>query len=421
MEKIIDIKARQVLDSRGNPTIEVDVFTENAVGSAMVPSGASTGIYEALELRDGGKDYNGKAVTKAVTHVNTAIKKALLGKDAFDQRAIDKTLLALDGTPDKVNLGANALLGVSMATARAAASAKEEPLFVYLSSLHGTTPVLPLPFANVINGGKHAAGKLEFQEFMIVPTGAKSFAEATQMVAETYHALAKILKERYGSGATHLGDEGGFAPPLDTPEQALDLLVAAIKAAGYTGRMKLALDPASSEFYDAKSQTYLRQKLKPRQLKTLYKRLMTKYPIISIEDGFEQDDVKAWQAFTKETRAKKAFQVVGDDLTVSNPSRIKRAIEGKWCDALLLKVNQIGTLTEAIDAALLARSAGWNIMVSHRSGETEDPFIADLATALGCGQIKLGAPARGERTAKYNQLIRIEEYLGKKATYAKYG
>lgn len=418
MEKILDIKARQVLDSRGNPTIEVDVYTENAVGTAMVPSGASTGIYEALELRDKGTAYGGKAVTKAVKNVNTKIRTLLIGKDVLDQAHIDGELIHLDGTPNKSKLGANAMLGVSMAVARAAAASKEIPLFEYIAKLSGNTPVLPIPFANLINGGKHAAGKLEPQEFMIAPTGAKTFAEAMQIVAETYHALASILKAKYGGVATHLGDEGGFAPPIDTCEEALDLLVLAIKKAGHTGKVKVAMDPAASEFYDVHTNTYLRAGYSPEQLKDYYLGLIKKYPLISIEDGFEQDDVEAWTALTKETSKKKAFQIVGDDLTVSNPQRIQKAIDGKWCDSLLLKVNQIGTLTEAMRAAKLARQAGWSVMVSHRSGETEDPFIADLAVGLGCGQIKLGAPARGERTAKYNQLLRIEEYLGSKKKYA---
>ena len=420
MEKIQDIKARQVLDSRGNPTIEVDVYTENAVGSAMVPSGASTGIYEALELRDGGKAYGGKAVTKAIKNVNTKIRNALVGKKVDDQSYIDGELIALDGTLNKSKLGANAMLGVSMACARAAAALREEPLFETIARMAGTKPRLPIPFSNVINGGSHAAGDLELQEFMIAPVGAKTFAQGTQMVAETYHALAKILKAKYGGTATHLGDEGGFAPNVNNAEEALDLLMAAIKKAGYTGKVKLAMDPAASEFYDDKTQTYLRVGKSGKELVKYYQQLMKKYPIISLEDPFDQDDFESWKLITKATSRKAAFQIVGDDVLVSNPKRIKNAIDEKWCNSLLLKVNQIGTLTEALQAARMAMKAGWTVMVSHRSGETEDPFIADLAVGLGCGQIKLGAPARGERTAKYNQLMRIEEYLGKKSTYARF-
>ncbi|MFP4524081.1 MAG: phosphopyruvate hydratase [Candidatus Woesearchaeota archaeon] len=417
MEKILDIDARQVLDSRGNPTLEVDVYTDNAVGSAMVPSGASTGIHEAHELRDGGKDWHGKGVTQAIKHVNNTIRKKLTGQDAEDQTHIDGELNALDGTPNKEKLGANAILGVSLAVARAAAAAQKKPFHEYVAKLAGTKPRLPVPYANVINGGSHAEGGLELQEFMIVPTGAKSFAQASQMVSETYHHLKKLLKKKYGAASTHLGDEGGFAPPMKDSKEALELLKQAIKEAGYATKMKLAIDAAASEFYDHDTKTYLKDAYSPQQLEHYYDNLIKKYPITSLEDPYDQDDIQAWQSLTKRTRRRKNFQVVGDDLTVSNPERIKTAIDEKWCDALLLKVNQIGTLTEALRAARMAQKAGWNVMVSHRSGETEDPLIADLATGLGCGQIKLGAPARGERTAKYNQLIRIEEYLGRKARY----
>ncbi|MBD3208883.1 phosphopyruvate hydratase [Candidatus Woesearchaeota archaeon] len=418
MERILDVKARQVLDSRGNPTVEVDVYTQRVLGSAMVPSGASTGKHEARELRDNTKAYRGKAVTKAVKHVNTTIKRALIGKDVADQTGIDSTLLELDGTPNKARLGANAILGTSLAVARAAAAAKEQPLFTHIAALMRARPTLPVPFANIINGGKHAAGDLEFQEFMIVPTGAKTFAQATRMVAETYHILAGIINKRYGAAATHLGDEGGFAPPIDDAEEALDLLIQAITIAGYKDKMRIAIDAAASELYHKRDKTYLRTTKTWQALKAYYAKLARNYPLISLEDPYDQEDITAWQDFTKATKHKKAFQTVGDDLLVTNPRRIRHAIDEHWCDALLLKVNQIGTLTEALRAARMAQRAGWNVMVSHRSGETEDPFIADLAVGIGCGQIKLGAPARGERTAKYNQLIRIEEYLGRKATYA---
>lgn len=419
MEKIIDIKARQVLDSRGNPTIEVDIFTDNAIGSAMVPSGASTGIYEAHELRDKEKAYHGKSVMKAVKNVNTPIRKKLIGQDVLSQEAIDKLLISLDGTANKEKLGANAILGVSLAVARAAAAAKELPLYAYLGELTGRKPILPIPFSNVINGGQHAEGGLEFQEFMIVPIGAKTFAEATQMVAETYHTLKDLLKKKYGPQTTRLGDEGGFAPSLKNAEEALDLLVEAIKIAGYTGKVKIAMDTAASEFYHTNG-TYLKDNKTAEKLCDYYLALIKKYPIISLEDPYDQDDKEAWKNITKKTNKMTSFQIVGDDLLVTNPARIQQALQEKWCNALLLKVNQIGTLTEALKAAQMAMDAGWHVMVSHRSGETEDPFIADLAVALGCGQIKLGAPARSDRTAKYNQLIRIEEYLEKDARYARY-
>ena len=415
--KILDIKARQLLDSRGNPTIEVDVYTDKTVGTAIDPSGASTGKHEAVELRDGGKAYLGKAVTKAIKNVNTKIRKALIGKNVMDQAHVDGLLIDLDGTTNKSNLGANAILGVSLATARAAAALNCLTLFEYLGTLlPQNKPSLPIPFANVINGGKHADGDLEYQEFMIAPIGAKSFSQATQMVSETYHILQQLFKEKYGAAATHLGDEGGFAPPIKTPEEALDFLVKAIKKAGYQNKIKIAMDAAASEFYDEKTHTYLVDNLTAQDLARKYLNLAKKYPLISLEDPYEQEDYLAFMALTKKAH----FQIVGDDLTVTNPKLIKQAIDEKWCNALLLKLNQIGTLTEALRAARMASAAGWNIMVSHRSGETEDTFIADLTVALGCGQIKLGAPARGERTAKYNQLLRIEEYLGKKAKYARF-
>ncbi len=418
MDKILDIKARQVLDSRGNPTVEVDVYTENAVGSAIVPSGASTGIHEALELRDNGASYDGKSVEKAVRNINTKIRKSLLGQNVLDQAAIDGELIELDGTDNKSKLGANAILGVSLAVARAAAAVREEPLYVYISRLFGAKPILPVPFANVINGGKHAAGKLEFQEFMIAPVGAKTFSQATRMVVETYHLLGKIIKEKYGPSAVHLGDEGGYAPPIDSVEEALDLLVETIKKAGYSGKIKLAMDPAASEFFYPHHKLYLKKGLTAEELIDYYIELTKKYPLVSLEDPFDQDDVLAFHEITKRTKRKSSFQIVGDDLLVTNPRRIQGAVEDKWCNALLLKVNQIGTLTESLRAARIAMRAGWHVMVSHRSGETEDPFISDLAVGIGCGQIKLGAPARGERTAKYNQLLRIEEFLDKKAKYS---
>ncbi len=420
MDKILDIKARQVLDSRGNPTLEVDVITEHSLGSAMVPSGASTGKREALELRDGSNHYLGKSVLKAVRNVNTKIKKALVGFNVLDQAGVDGLLIDLDGTNNKSKLGANAILGVSLAVSRAAAAYYDEPLFSYISRITGRKPLLPIPFANVINGGKHADGNLEFQEFMIVPIGAKSFSEAVMMVSETYHILKGIIKDKYGSSAVHLGDEGGFAPPIDSVEEALDLLVEAVNKAGYKGRIKFALDAAASEFYYPHHKLYLKKGFSPEELLDYYLFLIKKYPIVSLEDPFDQDDFLSFHEITKRTKRKKHFQIVGDDLLVSNPKIVMRAVEDHWCNSLLLKVNQIGTLTEALRSANIAFSAGWSVMVSHRSGETEDPFIADLAVGLGTGMIKLGAPARGERTAKYNQLLRIEEVLGRKARYASF-
>lgn len=414
MSKIRDVYAREVIDSRGNPTIEVDVYTEDKCwGRAIVPSGASTGIYEALELRDGDqKRFLGKGVRKAVDNVNKTISKKIKGLEVTNQELIDQTLIDLDGSENKKNLGANAILGVSMAVARAAAMSQGKNLYEYLSDNLGYKKKMPIPFANVINGGAHAGNSLEIQEFMIVPVKAKTFFEATRMVSETYHTLKSVIKDKYGKNAVNVGDEGGFAPPLQTPEEALDLITLAIKKAGYKDKVKIALDCAASEFKREGAYHVTKDKiLDGLSLGRYYQELMKKYDIISIEDAFEQDDFYAWENFKKETK----IQLVGDDLTVTNPARIKMAIEKKLCNTLLLKVNQIGTLTQAIDAAKVAYKAKWKVIVSHRSGESEDPFIADLAVALGCGMIKLGAPCRTERTAKYNQLIRIEEELGRKA------
>jgi enolase len=420
--KIVLVHGREILDSRGNPTVEAEVTLANGiVGRAAVPSGASTGKHEAVELRDETKAYGGLGVMKAVANINVALAKALKGMDCRDQEAIDHAMLVLDGTPDKRRLGANALLPVSIAASRAAATAAGVMPFEYLAKLTGQKPLLPVPFANVINGGRHAAGRLKIQEFMIVPTGARTFSEATQMIAETYHALAALVEERYGAAATHVGDEGGFAPPLETPEEALELVMAAIKKAGHKEQMMLALDPAASAFYADRRYDLGQETLAPEQLVQYWKGLVTKYPVISLEDPFEQDDFLSWKIFLDDIKREKLrLQVVGDDLTVTNSARIQRAIDEGLCNALLLKVNQAGTLTEALQAATLAKAAGWNVMVSHRSGETEDPFIADLAVALGCGQIKLGAPCRSDRTAKYNQLLRIEERLGQGARYARF-
>ena len=416
---ITKVFAREILDSRGNPTVEAEVTLKNcAKGRAAVPSGASTGKHEAVELRDGGKEYLGQGVLKAVANVNGPIAKRLIGADAKAQRLIDDVMIGLDGTENKSTLGANAMLAVSIATSRAVANGLGKEYFEYLCTLTGREPTLPIPFCNVINGGKHAGGKLKPQEFMIVPVGARTFAEAAQMASETYHVLKGLLKEAYGVSATNVGDEGGFAPPLSTPEEALDLLRRAIAKAGYGGRIAIALDPAASELYVDGMYDLGFQTFTPEQLVAYWKGVVKKYAIVSLEDGFEQDDFLSWRMLRDDVRREKiAVQLVGDDMTVTNPERIRMAIDHKLCNVLLLKVNQVGTLSEALDAAKLAFDAGWNVMVSHRSGETEDPFIADLAVALGCGQIKLGAPCRSDRVAKYNQLLRIEERLGKGARY----
>lgn len=417
MVKIVSVHARQVLDSRGNPTVQASVFLPSARGSAIVPSGASTGIHEAVEKRDGTKAYHGKGVSKAVSAVNTVIANAIVGKSFSSLEQLDTTLIELDGTPQKARLGENAILAISMAFARAHADSKGVALYHYLAEQAGTTPSLPLPFANVINGGVHAGNDLEMQEFMIVPYKARSFSKAVRMIVETYHELKDIIAQKYGATATSVGDEGGFAPPIEDASQALQLLSRAVKKAGYDGKIAFAMDPASSEFYHCDG-TYTSKRLTSSQLKSYYGRLARQYPLISLEDPFDQDDFTAWKKFTSSYAGK--FQVVGDDLTVTNPARVQMAVDQQLCSALLLKINQIGTLTESIQSFQTAVSAGWTVMVSHRSGETEDSFIADLAVALGCGQIKLGAPCRSDRTAKYNRLLCIEEELGDKAVFAKW-
>jgi len=413
--KIQSIKARQILDSRGNPTIEVELKSKSAIGNAAVPSGASTGIHEAHELRDGGKAFGGKGVLKAINNVNKKIALKLKGFDVNAQEKLDSTMIKLDGTKNKKKLGANAILGVSMAATRVGAVCHNMPLFEYLASLYNNnTPTLPMPFANVINGGVHAGNGLKIQEFMIVPIKAKSFSEAVRMVSETYHTLREILKESFGPEATNVGDEGGFAPPLNSADEALEILEVAIEHAGYKGKVKIAIDAAASEFYNKKTDTYEIESgrhLTREEMMGYYEALLLKYPLVLIEDPFAEDDFEGFKMFTQQFS--KQIQVVGDDLLVTNPDRIAKAIQGKFCNSLLLKINQIGTITEAMKAAHLAQKAGWKIMVSHRSGETEDPYIADLVVGLGVGQIKLGAPCRGERTAKYNQLLRIEAEFGK--------
>lgn len=422
--------ARYVYDSRGNPTVEVDLTTDKGLFRSIVPSGASTGIHEALELRDGDKSkWLGKGVTKAVTNVNEIIAPAFIkaSLDVTNQNAIDEFLNKLDGTPNKSKLGANAILGVSLATAKAGAAEKNVPLYQHLADISGSKQdkyVLPVPFQNVLNGGSHAGGALAFQEFMIVPTDAPTFSEALRMGSEVYHNLKSLTKKKYGQSAGNVGDEGGVAPDIGSPREALDLIMDAIDKAGYKGKIGIALDVASSEFYkdgkydlDFKNPNSDESKwLSGEQLASLYEELINEYPIVSIEDPFGEDDWDAWVHFYSRVSSK--IQIVGDDLTVTNPLRIKTAIDKKAANALLLKVNQIGSLTESIKAAQDSFAATWGVMVSHRSGETEDTFIADLSVGLRAGQIKTGAPARSERLAKLNQILRIEEELGDKAIYA---
>jgi len=419
MTEIIDIVAREILDSRGNPTVEVEVALEGGeVGRAAVPSGASTGAHEVLELRDGEPSrYGGKGVRKAVANVRDAIAPALVGMDALDQTAVDTRMLELDGTPNKGKLGANAILGVSLATAHAAAAATGLPLWRYVGGAQART--LPVPLMNILNGGAHADTRVDFQEFMIVPVGAPTFAEALRMGAEVFHSLKKGLKSRkFGTG---VGDEGGYAPDLPTNEEALILVTEAISAAGYEpGRdVALALDVAASEFFDAKGKTYrLKGEGKSYDAAGLvgfYEQLARRYPIISIEDGMAEDDWDGWTALTRVMGG--SVQLVGDDIFVTNVERLGRGIDGGVANAILVKVNQIGTLTETIAAVRMAHRAGYRSVMSHRSGETEDVTIADLAVALDCGQIKTGSLSRSDRVAKYNQLLRIEEALGAGARY----
>lgn len=427
---ISKVHSRYVYDSRGNPTVEVEVTTKNGLFRAIVPSGASTGVHEAIELRDGDKSkWLGKGVTKAVANVNETIAPQLIksGIDEKNQEEIDDFLLKLDGTPNKQKLGANAILGVSLAVAKAGAAAKGVPLYKHIADLSKSKQepyVLPVPFQNVLNGGSHAGGSLAFQEFMIAPTNAPTFSEALRIGSEVYHNLKSLAKQKYGQSAGNVGDEGGVAPDIETPKEALDLIVDAIDKAGYKGKVGIALDSAASEFYkdgkydmDFKNPNSDKSKwLTGEQLAQLYEKLVKDYPIISIEDPFAEDDWEAWSNFYPKLASK--IQIVADDLTVTNPIFIKKAIEQKAANALLLKVNQIGTLSESIKAAQLSFSDDWGVMVSHRSGETEDHFIADLAVGLRTGQIKTGAPTRSERLAKLNQILRIEEELGEKAIYS---
>ncbi len=416
MSQIDRVHARQILDSRGNPTVEVElVLRSGAAGRAAVPSGASTGEFEATELRDGGDAYLGKAVTKAVANVNGEIASAVAGLDAEDQRGLDRALCDLDGTPNKSRLGANAILGVSLAAAHAAAAEEGLPLWRYLGG--EGAHVLPVPMMNVLNGGAHADNKVDFQEFMVMPVGAASFSEGLRMCVETYHALKKTLHDR--GLATTVGDEGGFAPDLGSNEEAIQVVIAGIEAAGYTpdSDLAIALDPAVSEIFEDGSYVLEHEgrTLSADEMADYWAQMADRYPIVSLEDGMAEEDWDGWRALTE--RIGDRVQLVGDDLFVTNTERLKRGIDLGVGNSILIKVNQIGTLTETLDAIAMARGAGYTAVMSHRSGETEDTTIADLAVATGCGQIKTGAPARSDRVAKYNQLLRIEEALGADATY----
>jgi len=416
VSKIETLHARQILDSRGNPTVEVEiVLASGAQGRAAVPSGASTGEFEATELRDGGDAYGGKGVTRAVGNVNGEIAEAVRGSDALDQQGLDRALIELDGTDNKSRLGANAILGVSLAAARAAAAEEQQPLWRYLGG-EGAN-VLPVPMMNVLNGGAHADNSVDFQEFMIVPVGAPSFAEGLRTGAEVFHALKKTLGKR-GLG-TAVGDEGGFAPDLESNEAALQALIEGVEAAGYAPGedVAIALDPATSEIFEAGAYelTHEGRSLSPEEMAAYWADLCDRYPILSIEDGMDEEDWDGWKALTD--RLGEKIQLVGDDLFVTNTERLKRGIDSGVGNSILIKVNQIGTLTETLAAIDMARGAGYTAVMSHRSGETEDTTIADLAVATGCGQIKTGAPSRSDRVAKYNQLLRIEEALGADATY----
>jgi enolase len=417
MSGIMRVRAREILDSRGNPTVEVDVFTRKGLSRASVPSGASTGKYEALELRDGGSRYLGKGVLKAVGNVNNIIAERIVGADCTLQKQADDLMIELDGTPNKSRLGANAILGVSMAVCKAGALESKLCLHEYVAGLVGSRGVtLPIPMMNVINGGAHAGIKNDFQEHMIVPFGAKSFSDALRMCSETYHTLKKNLKDKFGTSAIQVGDEGGFVPPLKSVEERLEYLLDAIEKLGYAREFALAIDPASSEFYTERRYRVGEKDFSSSELIDFYSELCGKFKIISIEDGLSEDDWAGWARLNSELGKK--VQLVGDDLLATNPERIVKAIKLGACNALLLKLNQIGTVTEALHAFGLAKKAGWNVIVSHRSGSTEETFFADLAVGLDAGQLKYGAPARGERTCNYNQLLRIEEELGGKAEYS---
>jgi len=406
------VKGREILDSRGNPSIEVEVFTDCGFGRAMVPSGASTGAYEALELRDKESRYGGKGVTKAVNNVNNIISDCIVGIDVRAQRDVDRLLTELDGTPNKSNLGANAILGVSIAVARAAANSIDVPLFQYLGGSNVYT--LPVPVMNVINGGRHAGNELSIQEFHILPIGAETFSEALRIGVETYHELENVLRASYGPGATNVGDEGGFAPFLTTTSEAFDAIMKAVDIAGYDKEIRLGMDCAASEFFKAGKYTLDGKTFSNIELMDYYEQLVNSYPIVLIEDPFEQD---SYDDFARLTSRFSPEVIVGDDIFVTNTDRLAKGIEMCAANSLLLKLNQIGTISEAFDAATLAFRNGYSVVVSHRSGETEDSTIADVSVALGSEFIKTGAPARSDRNAKYNQLLRIEEHLGDSAYY----
>jgi enolase len=412
---IKSVNAREILDSRGNPTVEVDVYLEDgSFARAAVPSGASTGAFEAAELRDGGARYLGKGVAEAVANVKSKIAPVVIGRDAFDQRGLDQAMIDLDATVNKSSLGANAILGVSLAVAKAAAQSKQQPFYAFIGG--PSANLLPIPMMNILNGGAHADTNVDIQEFMIAPIGAESFKEALRWGAEIYHNLKAVLKKR--GLATSIGDEGGFAPNLESNRAALDLIVEAVEKAGYKvgSQIALAMDVAATEFYKDGKYAFEGSSLTAQEMIAYYKGLVDSYPMVSIEDPLSEDDWDGWKAITTELGSR--VQLVGDDLFVTNPTRLARGISESTANALLVKVNQIGTLTETLDAVAMAHKAGYRSMMSHRSGETEDTTIADLAVAALCGQIKTGAPARSERVAKYNQLLRIEEELGGAAKYA---
>jgi enolase len=412
MSAIASVHGRQVLDSRGNPTVEVEVALESAAsGRAAVPSGASTGVHEALELRDGGEAWGGKGVTTAVANVNGEIVDMLRGLDAADQRALDERLIELDGTPNKGRLGANAILGVSLATAKAAAAEAGVSLYRHLGGEEAQT--LPVPMLNVINGGAHAQNSIDLQEFMVVPAGAATFAEALQVGAEVFHALRALLHER--GLATAVGDEGGFAPDLGSSDEAIEAVLEAAERAGHRERVAIALDPAASELFEGGRYRFEGRGEDGAGMVAFWEELASRHPVVSLEDPLAEDDWETWHALTEQLGER--VQLVGDDIFVTNPERLRRGIDERVGNAILIKVNQIGTLTETLDTMRLAREAGYACVMSHRSGETEDTTIADLAVATNCGQIKTGAPSRSDRVAKYNQLLRIEEELGDRAKY----
>lgn len=415
MPLIRKIYAREILDSRGNPTVEVELTTTHARVTASVPSGTSRGRHEAAELRDGGKRFHGMGVKKAVRNVNEVIFPKLKGKNPLRQREIDELMISLDGTKDKSRLGANAILAVSMAVCKAGAVEARKPLYGYINQFIKRKMRMPVPYFNVINGGRHAGNGLDIQEYMVAPVGAKSYSEALVIGAEVYQSLRELLTKKYGKAAVNVGDEGGFAPPISDYKTPVEMIVKAAKKAGHLGRIGIGLDIAASEFYKEGRYRFGGAKKTPRQMQKIYEGLAKAYPIISIEDPFEQE---AFGDFAGLRKALKKVQIVGDDLLTTNPKRIRKAIDAKSCTCLLLKINQIGTVTEAIEAAKLAFKNRWNVMVSHRSGETNETFIAELAVGLGAGQLKAGAPCRGERLAKYNQLLRIG---GNKVSYGGFG